>query len=372
MTKTPFFNASLFSKDNVNTSRQLEVDLVKVLAILTMVLVHVFEFSFTIDDVGKTVPMWLTLIIEFCGGPLSAPLFMTAMGVGMAYARKQDALTYASRGKILIRQGYDLNFWRGGLLYLVIYTITKSDSSLFYVVQGMLVLDILHFAGMAFLFLALLKLLKMKPGQILLVGIVMEVIATLMPPVAADSVLGAGALGLLFFQNQYTTFPLFSWFIYPAIGYFFGHMLLRVTDKKRFYQRILIAATGVFIAYTGVLLALRYDLTEIFLGHGYYAQGLLRATWILPICALVYSLFYFVSPVVKGKGKKLAEFISSKVNDIYIAQWILITWTCTILAEYTAPTVGSMIALVCIITVLSVALAYGRSRRDGRFFKYKK
>lgn len=362
----------LLAEDKVNAGRQTEVDLAKVLAIVAMVFVHVFEGSFTLEDVGTTVPYWLILIIEFAGGPLAAPVFMTAMGVGMAYAKRQEGRDFATRGVPLIRQGYRLNFWRAGLLYLVVFTLTGSSLWLETIVQSMLVLDILQFAGLAFLLFGLLRHMGAKAWHIVAVALVMQFVAMLVPRVAADSMLGAGIVGAFFYQNEFTTFPLFSWFMYPAAGYFFGTCLLRVADKKRFYLRILVVSALFFAVFTGVLLALGLDVTELFMSYDYYAQGLIHILWILPICALVYGLFYFVSLGVKGKIKRVVEFIGSKVNDIYIIQWILVAWLCTILTEFMHMNTLSALALACFITVVSVALAYVKARLTAPKMKRSK
>lgn len=114
---TPFaiisavFNTSARQKSlgaNVNTGRQQEVDMARVLAIVTMVFIHVFE----IIEPHLEFEEWFHCVIEFIGGPLSGPVFMTAMGIGMAYSNRQEAPLFARRGVFPIAQGYWLNLLR--------------------------------------------------------------------------------------------------------------------------------------------------------------------------------------------------------------------------------------------------------------------
>lgn len=335
----------------------------RALAIVTMVVVHVFEQLDWQDALGELA----CIIIEFAGGPLSAPLFMTAMGVGIAYSRKRDAAALASRGKALIRQGYALNLWRGGLVYMVLYTLSGDDSWLRETVAHMLGLDILHFAGAAFLLFALLLRLRVKPYQLLLLAALMEAVAIVVPPIAKDMLLPAGILGYFFFQDTYTFFPLFSWFIYPAAGYCFGLLLQRTIDKTALYKRALLLCGGLFILFTAILLAVGYDVGGIFLSMLYYVQGPVRAAWILLLCGIVYSLLYFISlGMGRGRVRAVAELMSSRANDIYIYQWILIMWLCTFVLADMPRTALTFCALSAGVLILSVLLAYGKAKAKAK------
>lgn len=350
---------NVLNKKPINMGRQFEVDLARAFAIFTMVLVHLYERLSWDNILGRTA----SVIIEFAGGPLSAPIFMTAMGIGIAYSKKRDASTFFMRGKALIRQGYALNLWRGGLVYLVLYTITGADSWLRDIVGHMLTLDILQFAGAAFLLFSLLWRLKAKPLHILLIATLMETIATIMPPVVGNMLLPAGILGYFFFQDTTTCFPLFSWFIYPAAGYCFGLILQRTTEKTAFYKRLLLLCSGLLALFTALLLVTGYTISNIFLSPRYYAQGLVRAGWILLICGMLYSLLYFVSlKIGGGKAQTIIQFMSGKVNDIYIYQWVIIMWLSYFVLEGATLTSLGFCVLTLGILFLSILLAYAKQR----------
>ena len=110
----------LFSKEEVNTGRQWGVDFSKLLAIVFMVLVHTFIYEYGEENMNEGFQYRLNNIY---GGVLAAPIFMFAMGVGIAYSRNNDARTMFGRGIKLIIVGYLLNLvrclprlllWKGG------------------------------------------------------------------------------------------------------------------------------------------------------------------------------------------------------------------------------------------------------------------
>lgn len=356
-------STSILSREQVNTGRQFEVDLARALALVTMMMVHLLERL----DWQNVLSYPVRVGIEFAGGPLSAPVFMTAMGIGITYSRRRDAAVLAIRGKALIRQGYALNFWRGALVYLVMYTLTGEESWFREIVGHMLFLDILQFAGAAFLLFALLFRLRAKPWHVLLLSIAMEATATVVPPIVANELLPAGIFGYFFFQDVTTCFPLFSWFIYPAAGYCFGQLLQRTADKTALYKRCLLLCGGLFILFTVLLLVVGYDVSSIFLDMRYYAQGLISAGWILLICGMLYSILYFISLTIgQGRLRRVIQLASSKVNDIYIFQWIIIMWFCYfVMADWMLTALGYWV-LTAGILAFSILLAYGKQQWGAR------
>lgn len=69
------------------SSRLFEVDVVKAFAILWMVFMHVYEQLSGIDYLREMPVDAFRNTIEFLGGPLTAPVFMFSMGIGMVYTK---------------------------------------------------------------------------------------------------------------------------------------------------------------------------------------------------------------------------------------------------------------------------------------------
>ena len=96
--------------------------------------------------------------------------------MGMRYARKQDPKSCFLRGIEILTVGQFLNLLRNALPNLIAWWATGKN---IFIAQSLLVLqaDILTFAGLAFMLIALLKCLKASDGCILLLGIAMNIAA---------------------------------------------------------------------------------------------------------------------------------------------------------------------------------------------------
>ena len=73
----------VFSKTEVNTGRQLEIDFLRALCVVNMILVHVFEEC--VDEPGG----FFTVldVLQTLGG---APVFMLCMGISIRYSRNRS------------------------------------------------------------------------------------------------------------------------------------------------------------------------------------------------------------------------------------------------------------------------------------------
>ena len=105
-------------KDRVNTGRQLELDVAKVFAIFYMVIVHVYEEMSAVNYWAMPDSLF-RIVIEFIGGPLAAPVFMFAMGVGMVYTKHRNPRAFAIRGLKLLAAAYILNIIRMTIPFLL-------------------------------------------------------------------------------------------------------------------------------------------------------------------------------------------------------------------------------------------------------------
>ncbi|MBR6391185.1 MAG: hypothetical protein IKS16_07585, partial [Lachnospiraceae bacterium] len=73
---------ALFADEPCNTGRQTEIDIVKTILIFDLVFCHCFLTCCSDERLSTGLPYFMDTI---WGGPLGAPGFMMAMGVGMIY-----------------------------------------------------------------------------------------------------------------------------------------------------------------------------------------------------------------------------------------------------------------------------------------------
>ncbi|MBR6049731.1 MAG: DUF1624 domain-containing protein, partial [Clostridia bacterium] len=152
----------LLSDGQVNTGRQTELDFGKALPVLCLPFVHCFIECTASEGLDHGIPFLFDYVI---GSPISAPMFMFCMGVGIVYTKKSSASDLAKRAGKLFLIGLLLNVCRFLLPYLAGYAITgeagKYLEPLVYRVFGN---DILQFASLCFLCIALFVKLKIPDG----------------------------------------------------------------------------------------------------------------------------------------------------------------------------------------------------------------
>ena len=112
------FGSGVFSKDEVNTGRQIELDIAKGFAILFMIWVH------TAETFSAGTGLGYEIVDNFLGGPFAAPVFMVCMGIGMRYGRKTDVKDFVKRGIELLVIGLILNIFRYVLPMLTVYAFS--------------------------------------------------------------------------------------------------------------------------------------------------------------------------------------------------------------------------------------------------------
>ncbi len=353
-------SGGVIAAEHVNTGRQFEIDLAKAISVIWMILVHVDEECYKGIEFAPGLETGINLFIEFAGGPLAAPIFMMAMGIGLAYSNNQTAPAHVARGIKLIGQGYLLNIMRGALPCLFFSLLYHSESLLHQSIKALLCLDILHFAGLTFLFFALMKRCKCSNLFVAFTALAMLTAGSITTPTYPEQELPSVWIGYFIYQNPLTPFPFFVWLIYPAIGYLFGKVLLRVADKTRFYGRLLIGGVVLCGCFSAVLLANGVALPELFIDDNMYAQNTVKVLWVLGIAALWCGLLYFLSLVlVKKKAiKKLVVFMSKKINAVFITQWILIGWMAAG-GFFNCPVYGGKFLFFFVsIALVTVALVY--------------
>ena len=302
---------TLFSKEEVNTGRQWSFDFAKFVAIVGMVLVHTFIYIWNEDGLEEGFQYRLNNIY---GGVLAAPVFMFAMGVGVAYSRRTDGRTMFLRGLKLLGAGYLLNAVRC-LPQLLLWKAGYGEQHYGWFIEEVNLFDILQFAGVAFMLFALLRWLKASPTAILLVGLALSVFGTFVRSVDMGST-WANLLCYPFIGihvgDIWTSFPLANWFIFVAAGYWMG----KVTPVAGF----LFAVCMIFLMTnaTGMFSDASDDL--------FYYLTPFDAFVCIMGALLVAGIGHFIMPHEPHIVQNEVRRISTDVTRIYLIHWVFVCY----------------------------------------------
>ncbi len=313
------------SEEKTNLGRQREFDYAKVIAIVFMVLIHVWE-ELSYFDCFETAPtgFWHNLL-QFGAGPLAAPLFMFAMGVGICYSSHRSPKDFAKRGVQLFFTGYLLNFFRNGI-YFAIYYWTHGEWDISELVYQSFNGDILHFAGLTFLLVALFKKCKMPVLTMGGVAVVMQIAGYLLSQYVPVSE-GLSYVVGHFYYAENCCFPLLQWFIFPVAGIIFAKYLRHVTDKDKFYRSVMGISAVSLIGFCSALYFAGYNIQNFYILKDdiYYQQEFFHSIFAVLVILIELSLLYFATKKINIKPiNNTVNYISAKLNTIYIIQWLLV------------------------------------------------
>lgn len=320
---------AIFSLEQANKGRQLELDLMKGLAIVFMLLVHCFE-EFSAWPLPKSIS---TYIIRFLGSPPAAPAFMFALGIGIVYSRNSSPKALVTRGIKLFLLGFILNFFRDFLPELVLYHKTGELSHYTEAFNFLWGVDILPFAALAFIFFGIAA--KFKFGEIHygLAAIVFAGLNLLLKDIAIEGEALNIILGLFWGTNEYTWFPFLTWIAFPISGYLFGKLLIHCVDKRRFYRISFWASLpvlGLFWVYSyknGV----DFGALDGLFVEAYFHHDLIGNIVLIAFTVMWTSLIYFLSFYLPAFAKQALSRWSKNITTMYCVHWLIIGWSLTIL-----------------------------------------
>ena len=226
------FTKYIFSKENINIGHQSELDYLKAMDIFLMILLHVY------DNYSKG---YLYHYIDFISFILGAAGFMLLMGIGMKYSRHHEPKNYFDRAFVLLTMGQYLNILRDSLPNLIAWWYTGKPK---FISRALLIwqTDILTFAGFSFCLIAFFKMMKLSDGCIFIIGIIMNFASypLFLIMKQPDNYLLSQLLGYFVLTKSEAYFPLIGYFVFVAFGYWIADYYKRMSNKDKFYNRILI------------------------------------------------------------------------------------------------------------------------------------
>ena len=343
----------LFSNEPVNSGRQIELDLAKCLAIFFMIFLHCyFGTSYFTNEISLGMQR---AVSQLFGGPFAAPVFMFAMGVGMVYSRNQAPAYLIKRGIKLIQLGFFVNIGEFFVPYFLSGNLL-GDWDTFPIANGLLLfcIDILAFAGMAFILVGVLKKLKVSAKGTVVVALLLSIIGSIarfhdfgsnVPNLIAGYFIGSA--------GGFTAFPLFNWFVFPAVGLLFGEYYMRCNNKEKLLR----------LWPLGLIISVAYFVVSWFIPggflsetHHYYFMTTIDAMFCLMCIYGVIGVCYLVSKRLPEGAVRFFSKTSSNLNTIYVIQWFLIPITYVLIVYFNRDIVFGDLSLV-IVALLEMALS---------------
>ncbi len=339
------------------SNRILSIDLARGLAVLFMIAVHTL-MVFGSQEVKDSV---FGQIIEFFGGPPAAPVFMTLMGFSLIYSRKSELKSRLSRGLNVLLSGYILNFLTG------VIPFTLSTELQLHVSESLAldkidaysiitIVDILQFAGIALMIMALIQEFIINKYIILFIAIMISMISPFLWGLEINIPVLDKILELLWgdrpikfgFMSNMVFFPVFPWLSFPLLGMFLGITIKKSNDESLTFKHF--GVIGIVVLLLGG--AISYSDIEYHFNDYYHS----RQGGMLFMHGFVLIWLYITKLIIDKVNHNIVFTLlfkwSKGVTNIYFAQWIIIIWSIPLLGikQCSLPTT---IVLIIGFTILS-------------------
>ena len=300
-------------------------DLLKGLAVLFMIQVHIMEQFATLDTFHSTIGK----ISLFLGGPPCAPVFMSVMGYFLAKSSRPLAY-FLKRGALLFMGGILLNTARSAnLLVRILNGEFKLDPWFF--IMGA---DILTLAGLSLMMTGIIRIaFRNKAVFYFLLALLVAAVSPFLDNVILKERISAYFIAFFWGTNEWSYFPFFPWYSYVLTGYAFSLFLKQIPFAKKIdIQNHFVYFIPLWII---ILLTLPYGAGisgNLYGNGGYYHHGILYFGWVL----LFMISYLVVMKLVEIKyGDQLIvrgiKWMGKEVTILYVIQWMIIGNIATIL-----------------------------------------
>ncbi len=296
-------------------NRTHTADVLKGIAILLMIQVHVVELfashELAASSVGK--------VFMFLGGPPVAPFFMVLFGyfISVSHKSRQQLIV---RGLKIFALGMLLNL---ALNFNLIYTVWRGLLQID-ILPFVFGVDILQFAGLSLMVIALLKNILEQQLVVTLIIIIASVLLGqyLIAYIPENNFLKY-VTAFFYGSTKWSYFPLFPWLAYPLTGMVFYQLQqsyqIDVTLTTKTNKALVIGAL-LFVTLTiGYAISIASDLPS------YYHHGILFFLWTI-VFLIAYSVCFHA--ITEHIGTTLLfsylTWLGKQVTLIYIIQWIII------------------------------------------------
>ncbi|MBE0661185.1 MAG: DUF1624 domain-containing protein [Bacteroidales bacterium] len=300
--------------ENKSGNRMALPDILKGIAVIRMILVHLFEVFATPEIYQDNT--WHLLV--FLAGPPGAALFMVIMGYFIARS-SADLKSSINRGFKLLLWGLLLNIGMNFHLLVKILSGAVSLNPWPYVFG----VDILFLAGFSMILLGVLKtLFRNRVLPFVVFTLLIASIGSFLPSYNGDLTSLKYVLSFFVGGQPWSYFPLIPWAAYPLAGY----VLYQMNEKFQFsgFSRkgMLYVASSMFII---LALSFTWGFKTASSLELYYNHSLLFFLWILLLILFWVIIIHLITMKhTNTTVVKYLRWVGRYVTNFYVFQWLLI------------------------------------------------
>ncbi len=347
-------------KEEVNTGRQKELDLVKGFLMIMIVFIHSFQ---TIANPTAMDSAVYKILFSFFM-PTGACLYLFCMGLGSVYSKRNQPGDLVKNGlKLLCYQALSNIMYalcliipyhlRSAILGGVEGTVEIYHASVYNMITFV---NIFFISGMCYLVLAIYKAIRMPLVGYIISAIVVGIISPYLGTICSENEALNWILDMTFGGKGQTSFCFFPYLSYVFSGYVFAKVIRKIQekDKAEFYMKSGIISAVIVAVWVGCVIWKYPDLDEffIYMNLQYRIPGIAKVTASCCAILLCFAIAYGVAPIVekwKFGYRKLTEYSKhiSKIYAVHIGIFLVILACTSCVGVGTAACFGwSVIVLV--------------------------
>lgn len=365
------------AKPNPGRKRFLEFDILRAVSMMLMVVAHTWE---QLGRFGDPYIWGSYNLFSYSYAFIGPSVLMICLGTNLAFSSQKPPKVLVKRGILFLGIDLMLNVVRFGIPSVALLFLGRPEF-LDYFTRNLLCSDIYAFVGALFILFALFQKLKLSPGDILLVAIGMLTVNTALGFTSLNSIenemLGY-FLGRFVYVNWSSYFSLLPWFIFPAIGYYFGTMLKQMPEEQQsvFAGKLLKISLVCLVAMCVALS--RYGISHSIANIVYsnYQTDLLSIFLMVVLAGIPFAIAHWI---VKKYPTSRFVSVSCKISKVimpfYVIQWIIIGWMEGIMEAFGCGEVfhkpWEIYAISIVVALFSLFLAFAFAARKAKAKRVK-